>query len=102
MAKEQPEDLEKLVCYADRQLPLYKLYSLESVISRALSERVWMKSGAYLVIQPTEALTVIDVNTGKCIAGKKDDEVYMKIQPRSSQRSGKADSAPQSLRDHSD
>ena len=38
-----------------------------------------MKSGAYLVIQPTEALTVIDVNTGKCIAGKKDDEVYMKI-----------------------
>ncbi len=79
LEKEQPEDLEKLVCYADRQLPLYKLYSLESVISRALSERVWMKSGAYLVIQPTEALTVIDVNTGKCIAGKKDDEVYMKI-----------------------
>ena len=38
-----------------------------------------MKSGAYLVIQPTEALTVIDVNTGKCIAGKKGDEVYMKI-----------------------
>ncbi len=67
LAKEQPEDLEKLVCYADRQLPLYKLYSLESVISRALSERLWMKSGAYLVIQPTEALKVIYLNTGKLI-----------------------------------
>jgi ribonuclease G len=79
LKEEQPEDLQKLTCYADRQLPLYKLYSLESVISRALSERVWMKSGAYLVIQPTEALTVIDVNTGKCVAGKKDDGFYMKI-----------------------
>lgn len=79
LKEEQPEDLQKLTCYVDRQLPLYKLYSLESVISRALSERVWMKSGAYLVIQPTEALTVIDVNTGKCVAGKKDDGFYMKI-----------------------
>ena len=48
LAKEQPEDLEKLVCYADRQLPLYKLYSLESVISRALSERVWMNQALIL------------------------------------------------------
>lgn len=79
LMEEQPEDLDKLTCYADRQLPLYKLYALESVISRAISERVWMKSGAYLVIQPTEALTVIDVNTGKCVAGKKDDGFYMKI-----------------------
>ena len=31
-----------------------------------MQEKVWMKSGAYLVIQPTEALTVIDVNSGKC------------------------------------
>ena len=38
-----------------------------------------MKSGAYLVIEPTEALTVIDVNTGKCIDKKKDDKAYLKI-----------------------
>ena len=89
LKEEQPEDLQKLTCYADRQLPLYKLYSLESVISRALSERVWMKSGAYLVIQPTEALTVIDVNTGKCVAGKKDDGFYMKINLEAAKRGAK-------------
>ena len=31
----------------------------------AIGKKVWLKSGAYLVIEPTEALTVIDVNTGK-------------------------------------
>ena len=75
----QPEDLEKLRLYKDQVLPLYKLYNLEKQMEKALKERVWMKSGAYLVIQPTEALTVIDVNTGKCIDKKKDDEAYLKI-----------------------
>ena len=75
----QPEDLEKLCLYEDKMLPLHKLYNLEKQIEKALKERVWMKSGAYLVIQPTEALTVIDVNTGKCIDKKKDDKAYLKI-----------------------
>ncbi len=51
--------------YQDTMLSLSKLYSLEQKITEALSERVWLKSGGYLVIQPTEALTVIDVNSGK-------------------------------------
>ena len=51
--------------YEDSMLPLFKLYSLERELRDALRERVWLKSGAYLVIQPTEALTVIDVNSGK-------------------------------------
>ena len=79
LAKEQPEDLNKLRLYEDKLLPLYKLYSVESHLANALKEYVWLKSGAYLVIQPTEALTVIDVNTGKCISKKKDDEAYLKI-----------------------
>ena len=40
-------------------------YSLETHLNRLLSKKVWLKSGAYLIIEPTEALTVIDVNTGK-------------------------------------
>lgn len=76
---EQPEDLGKLRHYEDKFLPLHKLYGVEKKLSDALKERVWMKSGAYLVIQPTEALTVIDVNTGKCIGKKKDDKAYFKI-----------------------
>ena len=67
---EQSEDLEKLRLYDDKLLPLHKLYSLEKHITHALKQYVWLKSGAYLVIQPTEALTVIDVNTGKCISKK--------------------------------
>lgn len=76
---EQPEDLEKLRLYEDKTLPLHKLYSIETHVANALKEYVWLKSGAYLVIQPTEALTVIDVNTGKCISKKKDDATYLKI-----------------------
>ena len=45
----------------------------------ALRERVWLKSGAYLIIQPTEALTVIDVNTGKNIAKKGVQENFLKV-----------------------
>lgn len=51
--------------YEDSLLSLSKLYSLDSRIEDALGERVWLKSGGYLMIQPTEALTVIDVNSGK-------------------------------------
>lgn len=56
--------------YQDALLPLAKLYSVESRLDTALNRRVWLKSGGYLVIEPTEALTVIDVNTGKYEARK--------------------------------
>lgn len=79
LKKEQPEDLDKLRLYEDTLLPLHKLYGVEGHLENALKEHVWLKSGAYLVIQPIEALTVIDVNTGKCISKKKDDETYLKI-----------------------
>lgn len=79
LIKEQPEDIDKLRLYEDKLLPLHKLYGIETHLENALKERVWLKSGAYLVIQPTEALTVIDVNTGKCISKKKDDETYLRI-----------------------
>lgn len=71
--------LEKLTLYEDTMLSLNKLYSLDARLDEALKERVWLKSGAYLVIQPTEALTVIDVNTGKSIAKKQVQEHYLKV-----------------------
>lgn len=79
MITSQPEDLEKLSFYDDPLLPLAKLYHVEKTMEEALGRRVWLKSGGYLVIEPTEALTVIDVNTGK-FAGKKTlRETIMKI-----------------------
>lgn len=73
---EQPADLPLLRVYTDAGYPLAKCYSLEHETELALKERVWMKSGAYLVIQPTEALTVIDVNSGKC---QKKDNALLEV-----------------------
>ncbi|MGN0383815.1 MAG: ribonuclease E/G [Eubacterium sp.] len=69
----------KLTLYKDDLLPLKKLYSLEKHINNALSKKVWLKSGAYLIIEPTEAMTVIDVNTGKCISKSNSEENYLQI-----------------------
>ena len=79
LRENQPEDASKLRFYEDRLLPMEKLYSLDRHLKEALAERVWLKSGGYLVIQPTEALTVIDVNTGKFTAGKKKEAAFLKL-----------------------
>ncbi|EOS24361.1 rne/Rng family ribonuclease [Lachnospiraceae bacterium 3-1] len=79
LEKFQPEDLDKLTFYEDAMLSLSKLYQLEHRLKEALQERVWLKSGGYLVIQPTEALTVIDVNSGKSISKKQVQEHYLNI-----------------------
>ena len=65
--------------YEDKLLPLSKLYSLESVLERSLQERIWLKSGGFLVIQPTEAFVCIDVNTGKFSGKKEIQETFRKI-----------------------
>lgn len=70
---------EKIELYADPSYPLYKQHSLESRLQEAIQKKVWMKSGAYLIIEPTEALTVIDVNSGKCTTKKNQEEQYFKI-----------------------
>lgn len=51
----QPEDLSKLSLYEKDAPSLGSVYSLSKAFDEALSERVWLKSGGYLVIQPTEA-----------------------------------------------
>ncbi|MBS5932535.1 MAG: ribonuclease E/G [Clostridiales bacterium] len=76
----QEEDLDKLRLYQDDQIKLSALYNIDKRLDEATREHVWLKSGAYLVIQHTEAFNVIDVNTGKAIAGKKKaQETFLKI-----------------------
>jgi ribonuclease G len=53
--------------------PIFDAFNIELDISRALGKKVWLKSGGYIVIDQTEAMTVIDVNTGKFV-GKEDLE----------------------------
>jgi len=61
-----------LSLYSDTSLSIRALYSLDKHLSEATSAKVNLKSGAYLIIEPTEALTVIDVNTGKASSKSKD------------------------------
>ena len=57
----------------------YKLYSLEGAIDEVCHEKIWLKSGGFLVIQQTEAFVSIDVNSGKYTGKKKAEETYRKI-----------------------
>ncbi|MCI8835313.1 MAG: ribonuclease E/G [Ruminococcus sp.] len=77
--REQPEYLELLRLYEDRQISLANLYSTRTVLERALRDRVWLKHGGYLIIQPTEALTVIDVNSGKCVSKKRQTDAVLRV-----------------------
>jgi len=53
--------------YVDAQRNLFEIYGIEEKIEKAIQKKVWLKSGGYIVIDVTEALTVIDVNTGKFV-----------------------------------
>lgn len=78
LALNMPDCMDKLRFYDDPLLPLYKLYSMEQTILSTAREQIWLRSGAYLVIQPTEALTVVDVNSGKADT-RKNKEQFLKI-----------------------
>ncbi len=67
-----PELTSRIHLY-EKQEPLFEHLGVEQEISRALSRKVWLKSGGYIVIDHTEAMTVIDVNTGRFV-GKRDQE----------------------------
>lgn len=58
--------------------PLYDLYNIEAEIQRALSRRVDLKSGGYLMIDQTEAMTTIDVNTGGYVGARNFDDTIFK------------------------
>lgn len=72
-------ELPLLRFYQDEQLSLAKLYSIDTRLEEALARKVWLKSGGYLVIDPTEALTVIDVNSGKMNKKKESEAMYLQM-----------------------
>ena len=61
-----------MVHYSDKE-PLFDRYGVSLDVAKAIDRKVWLRSGGYLVIDETEALVVVDVNTGKFV-GKKDLE----------------------------
>ena len=60
-------------------MPLFDARSIDAEFDKALAHRVWLKSGGYLVIDYTEALTVVDVNTGKYVGKNSLSDTIFKI-----------------------
>ncbi len=58
--------------------PLFEHFNVEPQIERALDRKVWLKSGGYLIIDQAEALTAIDVNTGRFVGKKSQDETILR------------------------
>jgi len=86
------ETFEKLAAFASRytrqalpilehytgERPLFDLFAVEDEIEKALARRVDLKSGGYVIIDQTEALTTIDVNTGGFVSGRSFDDTIFK------------------------
>jgi ribonuclease G len=86
------ENFQKLAAFAERYMPqvrarlehytgerpLFDLHNIEPEIERALSRRVELKSGGYLIIDQTEAMTTIDVNTGGFVGSRNFDDTVFK------------------------
>ncbi len=58
--------------------PIFDAYGIEMEINRALDKKIWLKSGGYIVIESTEALTTIDVNTGSYVGKRNLEETIVK------------------------
>ena len=75
-AEFMPDTVEKIQHYAGER-PIFDLFNVDEDIVRALARRVDLKSGGYLVIDQTEALTTVDVNTGGFVGARNfDDTVF--------------------------
>ncbi|MBN1398049.1 MAG: Rne/Rng family ribonuclease [Bacteroidetes bacterium] len=68
-----PDMVNRVEYYHDRE-PIFDKYGIEKDIQTLLSKKVWLKSGGYLFIEKTEAMTVIDVNSGR-YAAKREQEL---------------------------
>ncbi len=58
--------------------PIFEHYGVEIEISRALGRKVWLKSGGYIILDQTEALTTIDVNTGRYVGKRSLEDTILK------------------------
>jgi ribonuclease G len=67
-----PQFVDKIELHRERE-PIFDTFGVEKEIETTLSRKVWLKSGGYIIIDPTEAMMVIDVNSGR-YAAKKDQE----------------------------
>lgn len=66
------------VCLAEGDPPIFEAFGIELEVNRALDRKIWLRCGGYIIIEPTEALTVIDVNTGRYVGKNGLEETIFK------------------------
>lgn len=71
-------NIEKLKLYDNNVLDVFEIYGIKKDYDNAFKRKVWLKSGGQLVIDYTEAMTVIDVNTSKFVGNKNSDKTILK------------------------
>jgi ribonuclease G len=77
--KEDSLEISGSIEHYKKRTPLFKQEKIEDEIVKLLRKKVWLKSGAYLIIEKTEAMVVVDVNSGKFIGKKKHEDNSLKI-----------------------
>jgi len=83
-----PKELDKIHFY-NKKSPIFNLNNIEEQISKSLNKKVWLKSGGHLVIDHTEAMVVIDVNSGRYIGKKNHEDNSLKINLEAAQECAK-------------
>src|SRR3989339_742096 len=63
---------------SDSQIPLFDAHGVEMEVNRALDKKIWLRCGGYIIIETTEALTVVDVNTGRYVGKSGLEETIFK------------------------
>jgi ribonuclease G len=73
-----PDLIDRVSLYAEPE-PIFSRYGLEDEIERLLRRKVWLRSGGYIIIDASEALTAIDVNTGKFVGSTSLSDTILKM-----------------------
>jgi len=77
ISKYMPKGKKALELY-DGSEPIFDAFGIEVEITRAIGQKVWLKSGGYIIIEQTEALTAIDVNTGRFVGRRNIEDTILK------------------------
>lgn len=78
-ARQIAPEMRKKVQFFKGDLPLFDKYEIEQEIDKMLDRKVWIRKGAYLVIDQTEAMVTIDVNTGRFVGGGNQENTILQV-----------------------
>jgi len=73
-----PNHLDHLKHYKPKETPLFYKYDVKKELDKSLSKKIWLDNGGFVVIEHTEAMTTVDVNSGKCVNTSNQEQISTK------------------------